>query len=594
MKIVTSALTACVAHASKILLLLAAGCSSSLLAKPASVVSGAESVESNVQYEYLVLGAFRSEQRAQRRSLDLTERMGVPVSLVTTRLGATVCHRLQTEGLPPQKVDSLVPKAQAAGLSPWRSVDGDYPMRLSGTRPGSGCGVADGPAMLSVAPRAVLAAAPRQTKRQRMPGVAPIPGSDERPDGQTGAATPFSRVGEHATRADQAKVPDRLSTELDLGLQSRLFAEAGFAGQRRIEGSISLELEHYRTWDSGRKRLTVTPFLRLDSQDSDRTHFDLRELFWTFVGEDWDVHVGARRVFWGVTEFNHLVDVVNQTDLVENIDTEDKLGQPMLQLSLVRDWGTLDVFALTGFRQRTFAGRNGRFRGPLEISDGARYESGAAQHRTDFALRWTHRFGPFEVGVHHFSGTSRDPMFLPAWTGESAVRPYYPVIDQSGVDALAINGDWSFKFEGMSRSGFGDRYGAFNLGVERTLVGVFDSSADFGFVAEFMYDERGDEAFNSLFEHDLALGGRFALNDFADTKALIGVIADTRNSDLIFSLEASRQLGPDWFLSVEGRVFQGGRSARLPVDTSILEDPDFKSAWLQGDDYLQIEFKKYF
>ena len=44
---------------------------------------------------------------------------------------------------------------------------------------------------------------------------------------------------------------------------------------------------------------------------------------------------GVRRVFWGVAESNHLVDVINQTDAIENPDQEDKLGQPMLNLAYV-------------------------------------------------------------------------------------------------------------------------------------------------------------------------------------------------------------------------------------------------------------------
>lgn len=521
-----------------------------MIARAASPVS---QVTSMTQQERVVFGSFRSKDKADRWSRDLTRRMDVAATAISHRFNQEIWHRVQTDALPSHTVDALMRQADALGLSAWRLVEKGN----------------------ATSTKATTKAFRKNLAADLSPPLADFPGGARETGGKD-------------------RLRDRQASEVDLGLQSRIFANKGFAGQRRVEGSVSLELEHFRSWDRDRQRLTVTPFLRVDSQDSDRTHFDFRELYWTYVGEDWDLHVGARRVFWGVTEFHHLVDIVNQTDLVENIDTEDKLGQPMLQLSLIRDWGTLDVFALTGFRERTFAGRDGRFRGPLDIDSDPLFESGAENLRTDLALRWSHQLGPVEVGVHHFSGTSRDPMFLPKPAGQGAVRPYYPIIDQTGLDALAIQGDWSFKLEGMSRSGFGDRYAAFNLGIERTLVGVLNTRADFGFVAEFMYDERGDEAFNTLFERDLALGGRFAFNDFADTQALIGVIADTQNSDLVFSVEATRQLGPGWSLSLEGRVFQGGRSPRSPADLSVLQDADFKSAWLQDDDYLQIEFKKFF
>ena len=64
---------------------------------------------------------------------------------------------------------------------------------------------------------------------------------------------------------------------------------------------------------------------------------------------DWSLSIGLGKVFWGVTEFNHLVDVINQTDLVEGIDGEAKLGQPKINLSLINHWGALDFFVLPGF-----------------------------------------------------------------------------------------------------------------------------------------------------------------------------------------------------------------------------------------------------
>ena len=47
------------------------------------------------------------------------------------------------------------------------------------------------------------------------------------------------------------------------------------------------------------------------------------------------MRLGLRKVYWGVTESQHLVDVINQTEGVENLDGEDKLGQPMLNLALI-------------------------------------------------------------------------------------------------------------------------------------------------------------------------------------------------------------------------------------------------------------------
>ena len=31
----------------------------------------------------------------------------------------------------------------------------------------------------------------------------------------------------------------------------------------------------------------------------------------------------------------------------------------------------------------------------------------------DFAIRWSHTIGPWDIGLSHFYGTSRDPRLLP-------------------------------------------------------------------------------------------------------------------------------------------------------------------------------------
>ncbi|XOV81906.1 MAG: SPOR domain-containing protein [bacterium] len=530
--------------------------------------------------DQLVFGSFKSAVNAQNWAQKLSAQFDQPMGVETIVIESEHRYRVQSGPLTDTEILNLRRRADSAGVTYWRLYDdaGDLTLRDRAVSP-------------------IRTPPPLGAPRLAPPSPVTVPADSAarapQPAGQAVPAAPAE-----APSPPRAESLTRLlaDTQWDLGLQTRTFFEQGTFGQDRFEGSASIELQYYRGWQDDRRSITISPFLRIDSADSQRTHADLREFYFSSVGDNWDLHVGAKRIFWGVTEFHHLVDIVNQTDLVENLDTEDKLGQPMLHLSLIRDWGVLDVMLLTGFRERTFPGTDGRLRLPLKILDDVQYESGAEQLRTDVALRWSHYLGPFEVGVHHFSGTGRDPSFIPVLTPANgvALQPFYPVIDQTGVDAQMIFGDWAFKFEGLSRSGQGDRYGAANLGFERTFVRVFNTPADFGLIGEYLFDERGDEAFNTLFENDIALGGRLSLNDFADTKALLGVIKDVNNDDYLVTLEASRRLTNSWLLSVEGRFFAGGN--RLPVDAPAQDilDPRYKTAWLQNDDYLQVEFKKFF
>jgi hypothetical protein len=368
-----------------------------------------------------------------------------------------------------------------------------------------------------------------------------------------------------------------------IALESRSFLDdPSFAEQSdETAASLVLEPEYYREWRNGDQSFTFKPFARLDSVDSERTHFDIRELHWRRSAPRWELLAGVSKVFWGVTESQHLVDIVNQTDLIENPDGEDKLGQPMVKLSLIRNWGIVDLFALPGFRERTFPGSDGRLRAPIPVSDDPVYESGAEENHLDWAVRWSHALGPFDLGVSHFSGTSREPRLAPAVAdGEPELIPVYELIDQTGLDAQATLGSWLWKLEAIHRTGQGDPFAATTAGFEYTLWSVFNSNMDVGAVVEHLWDERG-EGGASPFQNDMFTGTRLAFNDTQDTQILAGLIADLDDDGQLFLIEASRRVGTSWVVEAEYRGFSGS-------------SPSDPLAALRTDDYFQLSIQRHF
>jgi len=351
--------------------------------------------------------------------------------------------------------------------------------------------------------------------------------------------------------------------------------EPAFSSQHRSYLSVSAEPEYIHEWNDGYDLFTFTPYLLLDQHDSNRSHADIRELSWLHAAQDWELTAGISKVYWGVMEAAHLVDIINQTDLVVNIDGEDKLGQPMVNLSLIRDWGVVDLFVLPGFRERTFPSKDGRPRFAIPVDSDVVYESGAEDLHTDLAARWSHTLGEFDIGLAHFYGTSREPRFLvrpgainPLTFAIREVTPLYEIINQTSIDLQAIYGSWLLKLEALTRSGQGERINSAAAGFEYTFVGVGDSALDVGIIGEYLYDDRGDtikpatvlsgQPFTlSPFQKDLVLGARLTLNDAMSSELLASVIIDIDGGGESYNIEASRRYGDSWKLSIEARGVSG-------------------------------------
>lgn len=347
--------------------------------------------------------------------------------------------------------------------------------------------------------------------------------------------------------------------------------------------SAVIEPEIYHEWDDGKQSLAFVPYYRLSQHDNKRTHFDIRELTWLKVANDWELRVGIRKEFWGVTESQHLLDIINQTDLVENSDTEDKLGQPMINFALINDWGTFDFYLLTGFRERTFAGKEGRLRSFPEIDVGEeKYEKHGFERHMAYAFRWGHSIGNWDFALSHFYGTSRDPSILLNIDklGKIQLIPYYEMIHQTGLEVQMTQDRWLWKLEAIARSGQGKTYFAGTGGFEYTLYNLFESGIDLGLVTEYLYDSRGQHA-PVVFQDDFLVAIRLGFNDVQSTELLAGVIFDRTSNTKFYNIEASRRFGDNWKVELEARLFSA-----VPKN-----DPSYI---FREDDHLRVELKYYF
>ncbi len=367
------------------------------------------------------------------------------------------------------------------------------------------------------------------------------------------------------------------------------FQEAKSPEQHSVYPSVFIEPELYYAIDDNRE-IKAKLFYRYNANSPSQTRGDIRELMFYQYADDWEIHAGIGKVFWGTTESRHLVDVVNQIDLLESLDDEARLGQPMLQGKLIKAWGTLDIMLLAGFRPAEFGNADVRsqFLPPL-ANQSTRYQSKHKTNTLDMAARWNHSFDDLDLGLSYFSGTQRTPLFqFITEQNQPKLLPVYVQSQQIGLDAQIIVNDLLLKAELIHRDSHKlnaqnqfTRYqtNALVAGFEYTLVGIGDSVYDLGIIGEYLYDE-----WESItpFQKDWMTGLRWVFNDTQSTEILMGHIIDLDDQSQIWTLEASRRIGDNWKAELKGRWVSNVDSDNYFVKT------------YQQDDLISFKVSYYF
>lgn len=368
-----------------------------------------------------------------------------------------------------------------------------------------------------------------------------------------------------------------------LPLVAQWRAELSVGGQafgNRVRGqdlaAHQLELTLYGSyrhgWDRGRQSLLVAPFVRWDPTGA-RTRIDLRELSWAYLWDRGELRVGVSELFWGVTESVHLVDVVNQRELIVGGQGYVKLGQPLATIATRGSWGSLELLLMPVFRERSFAGRAGVLWSSAPVApELSRLEPGGSW-RLDGALRWTRTLGAWDVGVTGFRGRNREPRFTSAYDAEGrpVLVPHYDRVAQLGVDLQLTSGSWLWKLEAVTLDPKTGRYLAAVAGLEYAF-------ADYLSVfAEYAFDSRGSEATTSSGD-DVFAGARLFTQD-GEVRA--GVFVDRRSLNTVPSIQVKRRIGGASVLALEAGGFIG-RRAREPWQAR------------RQHTYLSLTFVRYF
>ncbi len=167
---------------------------------------------------------------------------------------------------------------------------------------------------------------------------------------------------------------------------------------------------------------TFTPFGRVDSADSERTHWDIRELYYLYPQGLVVLPLRPRPGLLGGDRVRPPRGRRSTRPILSSTSTaRTSSASPCSSSPSSEGWGTLDIFILPYFRERTFPGREGRLRPELVIdTDDAVYESSSEQSAKDLAIRYSRTFGDVDVGAYLFCGNQPRPAAGPV--GPSWIR----------------------------------------------------------------------------------------------------------------------------------------------------------------------------
>ncbi|MFO4721074.1 malate transporter [Vibrio cholerae] len=374
---------------------------------------------------------------------------------------------------------------------------------------------------------------------------------------------------------------------------------ASFSGaEEKVEGYIGLAADFYQEsspnsvccdhfaatmilaprmswWNEQGWAVNFTPYMEYEAP-SEQGFINLREANLTYAAESTEWLIGYGLVYWGVTEVYQPVNIVNQYDGRIALGYEEKMGQPMLQMRWLPEWGETQFLILPFHQTRTWREPNQRRALTKPVSSDALHPDG--EQPLDLASRVNFWQDELDIALSAFYGNSREPLLIET---ASEWQQSYAKIFQFGTELQWTKDDLLVKGEGTLKSGEGSTYGTLVAGFEYSLYGFSFSQGQLGLIAEYTWDNRDTSAPATIYDNDLFLGLRWQANDVSDTELLLSGLFDLDDASQIYKLTASGRINHHWRWVAES-YYLSAMANNEPM------------AYLSSESYLSIKAEFYF
>ncbi|MFC6979676.1 hypothetical protein [Microbulbifer taiwanensis] len=321
---------------------------------------------------------------------------------------------------------------------------------------------------------------------------------------------------------------------VDVAATARAFAQAaplaigdsydyapGVQGEADAEGRIGdtdFKLRLFGAWDA---------------QDEERRYADIRQASLHWRHDRLSLGAGVGTFFWGVSESINVVNVLNQADLRQAVDSKEKMGQTFVSLGLRFGNGELSLFYLPTFREREFPERPAF---GLPVSQRALFET--PDKGGDIALRGLFYAGDLEAGLGYFKGTRRSPLLIRRSPTATEWTPFYIETENLLLDALYLLHEATLKLEAKTGRELDQGFFAANVGIEYPVYSLPGGIQELSLIAEYLVDDRGERA-ETLGQNDLFIGLRTSFGDIGNSsfRGVVSYDFDSQGNYLDLGLE---------------------------------------------------------
>ena len=99
----------------------------------------------------------------------------------------------------------------------------------------------------------------------------------------------------------------------------------GRHGQSNSNQSIFVKGTFITYLNNGDQKITINTTGRIDEKDSERSYIDFQKFKYEQYFDDITLKIGNELIFWGVNESFNIVDIINQSNLAEDISGTKKI-----------------------------------------------------------------------------------------------------------------------------------------------------------------------------------------------------------------------------------------------------------------------------